>query len=136
MAVVSGKAFRLYVKESEVAEAVVIGKTTTDNFSKSKETQSFSHKDSDGWTEKEHGDKSWQMTSEGFYEETDGGFQKVDDSFDDDTDLYVEFRDTETRTKWEGQAICSNISWTGQDKNKVGLSLTLEGNGILAKSTF
>ncbi|MBL4621021.1 MAG: hypothetical protein JKY89_01345 [Immundisolibacteraceae bacterium] len=136
MTQVKGKAFRIYVDDGSTDVATVIGNTSSDNLGMSKDVKGNSHKDSGGWVENTQGQKSWQMSSEQFFEETDSAFLKLEDSYFNDTTVEVEFRNDQDRIKRVGTAIVTQINISGGNEDNAGNSVTLVGTGSLYKSTY
>ncbi|PCJ18003.1 MAG: hypothetical protein COB02_11785 [Candidatus Cloacimonadota bacterium] len=134
---VEGKAFRLYVMDSGSTEAaLIIGRTNSDNLSMSKDTKGNSHKDSGGWVENTHGQKSWQMSSEVFFEESDLGFLKLEDTYLNDKYIRCEFVNSQDRIKRIGKGIVTQLNISASNEDKSGNSISIVGSGELVKSTY
>lgn len=133
---VKGKAFRIYADDGSTDPISVIGNTTSDNLSLSKDVKANSHKDSGGWVENSHGQKSWQMTSEQFFDESGKGFSYLEDSYYKDKEVNVEFRNEQDRIKRYGKGIVTQLNLSAANEDDAGNSITIVGSGKLDKSTY
>ena len=143
MATVNGK--NLVVKWGTAASEVAIACSTTCTLTISQAMTEATCKDADSWTSQIEGQKSWEITVDALYQESDavGTSQFIDlaDLIIQDTatanSTSVVFEQlnnpllTTTNNMWSGLARMTSCNLTGDDNSPATYSATFVGNGPL-----
>lgn len=132
MAKVSGMKVKLYIKN--VATGVVLGGQKSATLNRSAESMDATAKDSEGnWKEAVAGFKEWSIDADGCFVQDDAAYELLEAAFMDSTEVecYLEFP---SGTKYSGKAIVTDFPIEAPFDDLVTYSLSLQGNGALAKT--
>ena len=140
MATVNGK--NLVVKFGTAASEVAIACSTTCTLTLNQAMTEATCKDADSWTSQVEGAKSWEVTCDALYQDTDAtgtsGFIDLSTLIitgPNSTSLVFEELNnpnlTATNNNWTGLARLSSCTLTGDDNSPATYSATFVGNGPL-----